>query len=111
MKLITPPRSEIVYNVEPFRAALRQGDWKLVWRTTLPGNVELFNVADDPSEAKNLATEHPEKVAALQQRLELLGKQSAKPLFLVDQFKVVAKNMQGEPILPTDDDFAGVELP
>ena len=39
------------------------------------------------------------------------GKQSEKPLFLVDQFKVVIKGMHGGPILPTDEDFAGVETP
>jgi len=105
------PRSEIVYNVEPFRAALRQGDWKLVWRTLLPSSVELFNLAEDPSEKNNVAAQHDEKVAALQKRLEGLSKESVKPLFLVDQFKVVQKNMQGEPILPTDEDFAGVEEP
>jgi len=105
------PRSEIVYNVEPFRAALRQGDWKLVWRTLLPSSVELFNLAEDPSEKNNVAAQHDEKVAALQKRLEALSKESVKPLFLVDQFKVVQKNMQGEPILPTDEDFAGVEEP
>ena len=33
------PRNEIVYNVEPFRGAVRQGDWKLVWRSLLPSNV------------------------------------------------------------------------
>jgi len=27
------------------------------------------------------------------------------------QFKVVTKNMQGEPVLPTDEDFSGVEMP
>ena len=104
-------RSEIVYNVEPFRGAVRQGDWKLVWRTLLPSNVELFDLAQDPSEKDNLAAQHPDKVAGLQQRLDELGKQSGKPLFLVDQFKVITKNMQGKPILPTDDDFAGVEQP
>ena len=105
------PRSEIVYNIEPFRAALRQGDWKLIWRTTLPSRVELFNLAQDPSEKNNLATINPDKVAAFQQRLEALAKESAKPLFLVDQFKVIKKNMNGEPVLPTDDDYAGVEMP
>jgi len=105
------PRTEIVYNVEPFRAAVRQGDWKLVWRTLLPSRVELFNLAKDPSEKENLAGQNPEKVAALQRRLEALSKEAAKPLFLVDQMKVVMKNMQGEPILPTDEDFAGVEEP
>jgi arylsulfatase A-like enzyme len=43
-------RTEVVYDIEPFRAALRQGDWKLVWQATLPSRVELFNLAQDPSE-------------------------------------------------------------
>jgi arylsulfatase A-like enzyme len=30
------PRTELVYNVEPFRGAVREGDWKLIWRTPLP---------------------------------------------------------------------------
>jgi arylsulfatase B len=105
------PRTEIIYNVEPFRGAVRQGDWKLVWRTLLPFNVELFDLTQDASETNNLAAQHPEKVAALQQRLDELAKQSEKPLFLVDQFKVITKGMHGEPILPTDEDFAGVEEP
>ena len=90
---------------------MRQGDWKLIWRTLLPSNVELYNLAQDPSEKNNLAAQHPDKVAALQQRLDELAKQSDKPLFLVDQFKVIMKGMHGEPILPTDEDFAGVEEP
>jgi len=105
------PRTEIVYNVEPFRGAIRQGDWKLVWKTFLPSSVELYDISKDPSETTNVAAEHPETVAALQRRLESLAKESAKPLFLVDQFKVIMTNMIGEPILPTDDDFAGVEEP
>ena len=105
------PRSEMVYNIEPFRGALRQGDWKLIWRTTLPSSVDLYNLAQDPSEKNNLAATNPDKVAAFQQRLDALAKESSKPLFLVDQFKVVKKNMNGEPVLPTDDDYAGVEMP
>lgn len=105
------PRSEIVYNVEPFRAAVRQGDWKLIWRTLLPSEADLFDLAHDASETKDVSAEHPDKVAALKQRLEALAKESAKPLFLVDQFKVVTKSLQGEPILPTDEDFADVEMP
>jgi arylsulfatase A-like enzyme len=99
------PRTEIVYNVEPFRAALRQGDWKLIWRTMLPSSVDLYNLAADPSEANNLAAAHPDKVAAFQQRLDALAKESVKPLFLTDQFKVVMKNMAGEPVLPIDEGF------
>jgi arylsulfatase B len=105
------PRTEIVYNIEPFRGALRQGDWKLVWRTLLPSSVELFDLARDPSEKNNLAAQNPDEVAALQKRIEALAKESAKPLFLVDQFKVVQKNMHGEPILPTDEEYSRVETP
>lgn len=105
------PRTEIVYNVEPFRGAVRQGDWKLIWRTLLPSSVDLYHLAEDPSEQRNLAAAHPERVAALQQRLEALAKESTKPLFLLHQSKVVMQGMHGEPILPTDEDFAGVEMP
>jgi arylsulfatase A-like enzyme len=42
-----------------FSSAIRVGDWKLL---DFPGEkkVELYNLATDPSESKNLATEHPE---------------------------------------------------
>lgn len=105
------PRTEIVYNVEPFRAALRQGDWKLVWRTMLPESLELFNLAEDPGETTNLAADHPDRVRAFQHRLNNLATEAVKPLFLVDQFKVVQRNMQGEPVLPIDDEAFGYQAP
>ena len=77
------PRSEVIYNVEPFRGAVRQGDWKLIWRTLIPTSVDLYNLAEDPYETKNLAAAHPDKVAAMQERLNVLGKESAKPLALM----------------------------
>jgi len=98
-------RTEIVYNVEPFRGAVRQGDWKLLWRTLLPSSVEMFDLAKDPSEKDNQAAAHPEIVLKLQQRLEALSKEAAKPLFLADQFKVVMTNMKGEPVLPIDEGY------
>lgn len=97
------PRKEIVYNVEPFRGALRQGDWKLIWRAMLPSSVDLYHITEDPSETKNLAAEHPAKVVEMQARLNTLAAQSAKPLFLIDQFKVIQKNMAGEPVLPIEE--------
>lgn len=99
------PRSELVYNIEPFRAALRQGDWKLIWRTTLPSSVDLYDIAKDPSEENNVAAVNPDRVAAMKVRIDELAKEAAKPLFLQDQFKVVMKNMNGEPVLPTDEGF------
>ena len=49
--------------------ALRQGDWKLrwQWKPFGTGDWELYNLANDPSERSNLATQAPEKVAALRQ--------------------------------------------
>lgn len=67
--------------------------------------MDLCNLAQDPSETHNLAAIHPEKVAAFQQRLDTLAKESVKPLFFADQFKVVMKNMAGEPVLPIDEGF------
>lgn len=77
------PRSEIIYNVEPFRGAVRQGDWKLIWRTLIPTSVELYNIAEDPYETKNLADTNADKVAAMQSRIELIGKEATKPLALI----------------------------
>jgi arylsulfatase A-like enzyme len=99
------PRTEFVYNIEPFRAAPRQGDWKLIWNPLLPSSVDLYNLAQDPAEENNLAAAKPEKVAALQQRLNALAKEAAKPLFLEAQFKVSMHGMHGEPVLATDEGF------
>src|SRR5215472_3926257 len=97
------PRTEIIYNIEPFRAAVRDRDWKLVWRTILPSNVELYNIAEDPYENNNLAGAHPDKVAAMQQRLEALAKQAAKPLALIYMGQTAMK--ANVPLLPTDETF------
>src|SRR5262249_27534603 len=105
------PRSEIVYNVEPFRAAIRRGNWKLIWRTTLPSSVELYDLASDPSEKTDVARDHPDKVAELKRRIEELAAGSAKPLFLVDQFKALQKGLKGEPVLPTEEAYYRQEGP
>jgi arylsulfatase A-like enzyme len=105
------PRTEIVYNIEPYRASVRQGDWKLIWRTLLPSSVELYDLAQDPSEKNNVAAAHPDKVAELQKRIGELARGSAKPLFLLDQFKVVMKNMNGEPVMPIEEEFNQQEGP
>lgn len=44
--------------------AIRMGDWKLVANGKLPW--ELYNLAEDRSETKNLAENNPEKVAELE---------------------------------------------
>ncbi|MBN9062125.1 MAG: sulfatase [Rhizobiales bacterium 65-9] len=99
------PRKEVVYNIEPFRGGVREGDWKLIWRTPLPSALELYNIAADPSETTNLADKNPEIVAKLQKRCEELARESAKSLFLVDAFAAVQTSARGAPPLPNDDAF------
>ena len=82
-----------------------------IWRNMLPSSVDLYNLADDPSEQTNRAAIHPDKVLEMQRRIDALAKEASKPLFLVDQFKVVMKNMNGEPVLPTDERFGDPEYP
>jgi arylsulfatase A-like enzyme len=96
------PRTEIVYNIEPFRAAIRQGDWKLVWRTLLPQSIELYNIVEDPSETKNLAAENPEKVAELQKRANELAGDAEKSLLLQIEIKNMLGRMHLSPALPGD---------
>ncbi len=99
------PRNEILYNIEPFRAALRQGDWKLIWQVLLPASVQLYDLSADPSEETNLADAHPEKVASMKEYLNQIAGEAVKPLFLEDQFNVVMWNMNGEPVLPIEEGF------
>jgi arylsulfatase A-like enzyme len=97
------PRTEMIYNVEPFRGAVRQGEWKLFYRSLLPSVVELYNLTEDPYEKNNVAAAHPDKVAAMKEKLEAAAKEAAKPLALLYMGGLVTK--PGQPSLPTDDGF------
>lgn len=50
-------------------AAMREGDWKLIEQYE-DGSLELYNLAQDPSETKDLAASDPARVAALRGKLE-----------------------------------------
>jgi arylsulfatase A-like enzyme len=97
------PRTEVIYNLEPFRAGVRQGDWKLVWRTPLPASVELYNIAQDPSEKSDVAAQHADKVAQLQKRANDLSATMAKPMLLQTEFKAVQERLKLPPALPNED--------
>lgn len=97
------PRTEFFYNVEPCRGGIRQGDWKLIWRTSLPSRVDLYNLAEDPYEKNNAAAAHPDTVAAMQARLEAASKEAAKPLGLLWIVQEAMKS--ATPLLPTDEGF------
>lgn len=53
--------------------AVRRGDWKLI-RWFEDDKWELYNLAEDLGETKNLAATHPEKVAELKAEMERLHK-------------------------------------
>lgn len=49
-------------------SALAMGDWKLIHHI-LSGEVELFNLGDDPEEANDLSSAHPERAERLTKQL------------------------------------------
>jgi arylsulfatase A-like enzyme len=80
------PHDQILLNAEPKRGAIRVGDWKLIINGADPGGtkksgqlVELFNLAEDPNEKRNLATEQPDRVKALRGRYEALAAEAVPP--------------------------------
>jgi arylsulfatase A-like enzyme len=97
------PRDEVVYDIEPFRGAVRKGDWKLVWRAVLPTKLEIFNLAQDPAETTNLADQQPDKVRELQKRIEELASESAKPLLLMEAFRTTWSVLTGTVALPSEE--------
>ena len=90
------PHEDYLINVEPFRGAVRKGDWKLVKIALLPGRTELFDLAKDPGEKNNVANQFPEIVNDLSARLLTYAKQQkpslwikAQPAFLGAQGKTI----------------------
>lgn len=63
--------------------AVRQGDWKLVRSGTLaqPGPLELYDLASDIGETRNLLAEKPEVAARLQKLHDDWNAQLVEPLF------------------------------
>lgn len=61
------PRS-IYINTKAGNRCLRHGDWKIV--TNIGAKAELYNLASDPYEKKDLAAADPEKLAEMQKLLD-----------------------------------------
>jgi arylsulfatase len=59
--------------------AVRSGDWKLVVANGGSGSPELYNLADDMSESKDLASADPAKVAQLQKLFDAWNAEQAEP--------------------------------
>ena len=96
------PRDEVVYDIEPFRAALRKGNWKLVWQATLPSKVELYDLAADPAEDSNLADANPAKGAELKGLIEAQARGSIPPLIFKEAVGAVKPALFGSVVLPAE---------
>ncbi len=90
------PHEAILINVEPFRGAIRKGNWKLVKIPLFPGKTELFDLSKDPAEQHNVAGQFPEVVADLEARLLTFAREAkpsewikAQPAFLGAQGKTI----------------------
>ena len=61
--------------------ALRDGNWKLLARNTPDQSPELYNLASDIGESRNLASENPEVLRRLQSKLDAWESQLVTPLW------------------------------
>ncbi|MGD8787893.1 MAG: arylsulfatase [Burkholderiales bacterium] len=78
------PRKEILVHVDEFRGSIMIGNWKLIMYGSLPSSVELYNVADDPSEENNQAEKQPERVQQLLKRLNDYAWEMEPSMYLED---------------------------
>jgi len=83
----SPHDAILLAGTSPSKMAVRVGDWKLVLNssTTLLGGdlataeVELYNLADDIGESKNLAASRPQEVEEMRTRLAAFLKDAVPP--------------------------------
>lgn len=74
------PHDTLYWKMET-RGAIRSGDWKLLRYPDRPA--ELYNLADDPGEQNNLASENPELTKDLFRKLFKWELTLARPLFML----------------------------
>ena len=64
--------------------AIREGNWK--WLRTYSNPPELYNLADDVGESRNVASQHPEVAARLAARVAEWNKELVSPLWVNNPF-------------------------
>ena len=103
------PHDDILVNVEAFRGAVIKGKWKLVKIALLPGKTELFDLAADPGEKNDVATQNPEIVRDLEARLIAYAKQQKPSEWLKVQSDYLGA--QGKTLFDPDFDIDDAGLP
>ena len=83
---------------------LLKGDWKLQV-SERPERRWLFNLAEDPTERKNLAEENPEKLAEMTAALDGIDGEQAKPIWppLIEAPMMIDRPLGGAPRGPEDE--------
>jgi arylsulfatase A-like enzyme len=62
------PDRDLFFGYEPkLGTAMRRGDWKMIVKG---GDVQLYNLNNDPKETTNIATENPEITKSMRQAIE-----------------------------------------
>jgi arylsulfatase A-like enzyme len=82
----SPHDAILLAGMQPARMALRMDDWKLLLNADQASagdkaapKVELYNLADDIGESKNLAAAQPERVKQMRARLDAFLKEAVPP--------------------------------
>ena len=74
---------------------MRQGNWKLVYRRNIAGaKPELYNLANDISESKDLANDNPGQRDKMISQLEAWESEMVEPLW--------GPGTKGKPVSDTD---------
>ena len=63
-----PARPPMIHHAMQGRYAVRSGNWKLVMETRKEGR-ELYNLANDPGESRNILEQHPEIATELTRKI------------------------------------------
>jgi arylsulfatase A len=106
----TPPAHDVFHYFSGLRLmAIRKGPWKLHFGSTTEnrtpakakGQPELYHLADDPGESRNVAAQHPDIVASLTELAEAmdqdLGRTGTGP-----GVRALGRVPQPKPLIPWD---------
>jgi len=83
-KNLKPPHNVLYWRMGP-RTALRRGDWKIICNGNNPSSskaaFELYNLAADLGETRNVAAAHPKEFTQLHADWERLNAQMVSPVW------------------------------
>lgn len=107
-----PPPHETLFWRQGHHQAVRHGDWKLIVSRQAPAEPQatpearhwLFNLADDPTERRDLSAQQPAQAAALLALLDDHNAAQRDPLWpsVIDSPQLVDKT-EAEPYAPGDE--------